>query len=374
MASAYTPGLLVTEQTKIVKVRELPLPGKSLVSLGDKVKPETTVLSAELPGDIDIIRLAERLGFDPQTVIENLKVEEGQSIEAGQVLCSIKTFFGLFTSEQKATRGGLLEFITESNAHVGIRQPSTPLEVDAYISGTVSEVNSGKSVTIETDGALIQGIFGVGGESKGTVYTLPIEPSTLVSEETIENLTDNINGCVIVGGQEFNIGGLRAAASKGASCVVTGSISAETLRQYVGYDIGVTITGDEEVPSTLIITEGFGKLPISERVIRLSKKLDGKSAAVNGATQVRAGAMRPEIIISNSEASGQERVIDNTLQLGSKVRMIRVPYFGALGEVTELPNKPEKIETGAKVRVLRAKLGSGETVTVPRANVELVQG
>ena len=60
----------------------------------------------------------------------------------------------------------------------------------------------------------------------------------------------------------------------------------------------------------------------------------------------------------------------NTLEVGSLVRIIREPYFGALAQVKELPIKAEKIETGAYVRVLRAEV-EGKVVTVPRANVEL---
>jgi len=43
-------------------------------------------------------------------------------------------------------------------------------------------------------------------------------------------------------------------------------VSDETLRQYVGYDIGVAITGQENVPMTLILTEGFGELPMARRI------------------------------------------------------------------------------------------------------------
>jgi hypothetical protein len=37
------------------------------------------------------------------------------------------------------------------------------------------------------------------------------------------------------------------------------------LREYVGFDIGVAITGDEDLPLTLIITEGFGGMSLSDR-------------------------------------------------------------------------------------------------------------
>ena len=39
---------------------------------------------------------------------------------------------------------------------------------------------------------------------------------------------------------------------------------------------------------------------------------------------------------------------------------------------TELPAEPQEVPSRAQVRVLRAKLVSGEEVVVPRANVELL--
>ena len=42
-----------------------------------------------------------------------------------------------------------------------------PVEVDAYIDGMVTEILPGEGVVVEAEGAFIQGIFGVGGETCG---------------------------------------------------------------------------------------------------------------------------------------------------------------------------------------------------------------
>lgn len=56
-----------------------------------------------------------------------------------------------------------------------------------------------------------------------------------------------------------------------------------------------------------------------------------------------------------------------------RVRLIREPYFGRFATVTSLPPELHKIETEALVRVAEVKLDEGETVLVPRANVEIIQ-
>ena len=119
--------------------------------------------------------------------------------------------------------------------------------------------------------------------------------------------------------------------------------------------------------------EGFGDLAISKRILELAKDCNGFNCSINGATQVRAGATRPEIIIPRKDKTESTKDVEQKfLEIGANIRIIRVPNFGAFGEITELPSKPEKIPTGAKVRVLRARLENGKVVTVPRANVELV--
>ena len=131
-----------------------------------------------------------------------------------------------------------------------------------------------------------------------------------------------------------------------------------------------------QVDRQLYTELGFGEIAMSQRVHALLMECVGKEASINGATQVRAGAIRPEIIVGqSSEFTVQEQTNKEIqvqgLDIGSNIRIIRVPYFGLRAEVVELPATPDTIETGATTRVLRAKLEDGRVVTVPRANVEL---
>ena len=56
------------------------------------------------------------------------------------------------------------------------------------------------------------------------------------------------------------------------------------------------------------------------------------------------------------------------------MRIIRDPYFGQLGRVTKLPVELQNLETEARVRVLRVELEDGQETTLPRANVEAIEG
>jgi transcription antitermination factor NusG len=87
--------------------------------------------------------------------------------------------------------------------------------------------------------------------------------------------------------------------------------------------------------------------------------------------------MRPEIVIPlSAEEKAREPEpphVDGTLEIGITVRIIRDPYFGLIGEVSQLPPEPCVLDSGSKARVLEVRLGTGDSVVVPRANVELIE-
>lgn len=371
MGTAYTPGLKVTPWTTIKKTRRLPLKGEVMVKIGDSVQPDTVVARTELPGIMQTVRVAKVLGIETSDVERVLQVKVGDIIQRGTILAGTKSFFGLLKNECKSPIDGTVELLSPISGHVGIRFKPTPVEVEAYIQGKVVEVIPEEGVVIETGGAFIQGIFGVGGERLGQIKLVADSPDQVVREE---HITEELAGKVIIGGSNITGGALRKAAEIGVAGVVVGGIIDKDLIGYLGYDIGVAITGQEKIPTTLIVTEGFGVIKMAHRTFELLKSLEGQTASINGATQIRAGVIRPEIIVPSQEQKiVSSRDDEQSLDLGTKVRVIREPHFGLLGEVTALPPEPVVIESGAKVRILEAKLETGDTVSVPRANVEIIQ-
>ena len=88
--------------------------------------------------------------------------------------------------------------------------------------------------------------------------------------------------------------------------------------------------------------------------------------------------MRPEIVIPLSqpltEAQRDAGRVVGALNVGSPVRIIREPYFGALGTVTRLPHEQVLLASESLARVVEVNLADGQPVMVPRANVELIEG
>jgi len=374
MAHAYTPGLKVSEKAVIRKERKLPLCGDVLVNKGDRVNAEDVVARALLPGPVHPKNLAGELGIPPSELKNALIVKKGESIKKGQVIARARVFFGLFKVEATSPIDGYLEDFSEITGQVILRENPIPVEVLAYLDGVVEEVIPREGVIIRTVAALVQGIFGVGGEKIGTLKVAVDSPYDTLKSDRIN---ENLKGAIVVGGRTADIEAINKAAEVGIKALVLGSIDDGVLREFVGYDIGVAITGNENVPFTLIITEGFGDLPMAERTFNLFKKFEGLKASANGATQIRAGVQRPEVIIFRKDVDPFEEVEDKLesghLDIGTTVRIIRDPYFGEIGTVIDLPNEPIVIETESKVRVLKVRLMDGREVVIPRANVEIIE-
>lgn len=367
----YIPTLEVSDRSEVTKLRELPAAGEVLVRVGDSVSAEDVVLRVMLPGEIEILRVGDALGVESASKL--LKVGVGEAVTEGQILAETPGLFGYFKEEVRSPITGTVEYFTEANNHLAVRGTATSFEVKAYISGIVNEVIPGRGVSITANASIIQGVFGLGGERYGDVLALNVPSDHSVTEADLKGLAVELTGKVLVGGMNFTRGAFECAAARGVSAIVTGSIDSAELRRILGYELGVSITGDESTPFTLIITEGFGHLPIGERVMKLAARLSGKRASVNGATQVRAGAMRPELIVSPAvESATRDEPKSGDLKSGSQVRILCYPHYGSLGVVQDMPQQPEVIPSGAIVRVLRITMDNGQLVTVPRSNVELV--
>lgn len=373
MGSAYTPGLKVSPHTLIQRLRRLPLKGDVLVETGQTVTPDTIVARASLPGLMQSVKVSAQLGIDADEMPATLIVKEGDTVEKGQILAATKAFFGMFKSEAKSPVSGVVETISAASGNVGVRQPPLPINLTAYLSGTVAETIAGEGVVVQTEGALIQGIFGIGGERVGQIAMVSAQPEDDLTEEMI---TPAQAGKIIIGGANISGAALRKAAEMGVTGIVVGGIIDRDLIAFLGYDIGVAITGHENITLTLVITEGFGTIAMARRTFELLRSLEGKSASINGATQIRAGVIRPEVIVPLGASSGKataETGEQGSLSVGTPIRLIREPYFGKLATVTALPPQLTVIGSGAEVRVLEARLADNSVVTVPRANVEIIE-
>ena len=373
MAHAYTPGLKVIKKTVVHKTRRLPLKGEVTVKKGTEVKAEEVVATTDLPGNVVPVNLANMLNIDASEIPELLIKKPGDSLEKDELIAETSGLFGFFKTKAIAPATGTLESVSKITGQAIIREAPIPVSVLAYIDGKVTDIIEDEGVEISAAASFIQGIFGIGGERRGEIKILTTDTNTPITEDMI---TDDCKGKVLIGGSFLSLKAFKKAERLGAIGVVVGGFNYSDIKKIVGYDIGVAITGQEDINTTLIITEGFGEVHMAEQTFKLLASHEGKMASINGATQIRAGVIRPEIIIP---LGGSTKIKDEAAELfgmekGTEVRVIRAPYFGMLGEVTELPHELQRLESGSLARVAKVKLyESKKEVLLPRANLEMIE-
>ena len=373
VAHAYTPGLKIKSIEQVRKERVLPIEGTVLVEVGDEVDFNSTLARTEIPGNAEILNVTEILGVDPGDVFDYSLKKKGDAFEEGELLAKNVAFWGLVKKFVYAPFSGTIESLSGLTGQIIVRQHNFPLEINAYIKGKVVEVLPKKGAIIETKAAFIQGIFGFGGENHGEIAVVVGSPEELLTEEKVGL---EHQGKVIVGGSGVTDEAYQRALEVGVKGIVVGGLDVEDLIEILGEDIGVAITGEENIDITVIATEGFGALPISERTFNLLRNMEGRMSAINGTTQIRAGVLRPEIIIPYDNPDemdeSKEEFLDGMIK-GSLVRIIRAPYFGEIAKVKDLPINLQRVESGSRVRVIELELEDGKVVIVPRANVEIIE-
>jgi len=371
-AHAYTPGLKIKRTEVVSKERALPIEGEVLVQVGDTVDFDTVLARTEIPGNAEFLNVSETLGVDPGDIYEFMLKGVGDRFEEGELIAKTIAFWGLIKKFVYAPFSGQIESVSGLSGQVIIREDDIPIQIDSYIKGRVTKVLPKKGAVIETTAAFIQGIFGIGGENHGEIVVAVSSPDEVLTEDKV--LSEH-KGKVIVGGSLVTSGAFLKAVEIGVKGIVAGGIDVEDLIRILEEDIGVAITGEEKIETTVIVTEGFGELPMSRRTFELLSSLEGRMSAINGATQIRAGVLRPEIIIPHDDSSHvveSYEVFSDGMRKGSLIRIIRKPYFGEIARVMNLPVL-KKVETGSTVRVVEVQLEDGRIVTVPRANVEILE-
>ena len=373
MAHAYTPGLKVLHHTKVEKNRRLPIKGKITKQVGDLLKPSDVVATTDLPGNVQMLKIANLLNIGPADVPDVMLVKEGDKVDKGQMIAETEGLFGFFKSDVKSPIDGTVEAISDVTGQIVMREAPIPVEVDAYMSGTVKEIIPDEGVIVEADAAFIQGIFGIGGESRGTMEILV---DNREQELTTDLLNESHKGKIVVGGSFVSLETYKKALSLQIAGIVVGGFNYYDLEEILGYTLGVAITGSEDLVTSLIVTEGFGNIRMGSRTFDLLNKENGKFVSINGATQIRAGVIRPEIVIPLQQSEIPETTVhksdDRGIGEGSLVRIIRAPYFGKMGEVVSLPPELQQMESETMVRVAEVKIDN-DVLSIPRANLEMVE-
>lgn len=340
--------------TSIRRERLLPVPGEVLVQSGDRVEPVQVIARAEVPGRYHIIDVARTLRVPKENADEYVRREPGEPVKAGQII-AVKR--GLMA---RAVRSPVDAVVAAFGGGRVLLEPAgEPIELRAYLPGTVTNVISKKGVLIETTGALIQGRWGTGGESFGVLKVLAPDHTSPLRARSIDIAC---HGAVLVGGATMDLDALQQAQELQVKGIIIGSLETELIE------------AAQEAEFPVIATEGLGEAPMAEPIFRLLKTNEGREASINGETKMGWDMKRPEIVIPlpTDTRPAYPSLSDAFLEPGSDVRIVRGPRRGQIGQVKRLAPEAHFVEIGISFQGAILTLQDQTEAFVPVFNLELL--
>lgn len=342
----------------IRRERLLPARGEILVRPGEQVGPADVVARCQLPGATQVVDVSRALGVPREQADKYIAKNVGEVVQAGELLASRGGLLGRLKPTCRAPVGGQVAAVR--NGLVLIEGVSDTFELRAHLKGQVTNVMPGLGVIISTTGAVIQGVWGSGGEAEGVLKVLVDSPRKPLRARSIDV---SCHGTIVAGGNGLDDKALEQAVAAQVRGIIVGSVNV---------DMRPVLKG---LPFPVIITEGFGAYPMSQVVFSLLQSHIGREAMIQAETQVRWGAKRPEIVIPihTEEATAAEDQAVVELQAGAQVRGLRAPYIGMVGVVTDLPARPVTVDSGTRLPVAEVTFEKAEPVLIPIANLELIR-
>jgi hypothetical protein len=352
----YPPLTRVIPHATIRRERVLPLEGQVLVNVGARVEPTSIVARSEVPGRYHILDVAQALRVTPEVADSLIRPQPGQRVKAGQAVAGRRAILGLIPRVVRAPRGGVVAAV--GGGRILFESAGEPIQISAYLPGRVVDVVPGFGAVIEAVGALAQGVWGIGGDSFGVLKVLAEQPDQPLQAKSIDI---SCRGTVVVGGSTIDRDVFQPALEYQVRGIIVGGLDPALVEMA------------EQMPFPIVATEGLGLAPMAHPIFQLLQTHEGREAAIDGRTQPRWGAVRPEIVVLlPSGGAPPTPPPDRPLEVGVRVRVTRGAMLGAVGTVRDLPAQPMVFETAVRLWGAVVAFGEGEEKPVPVQNLELL--
>jgi hypothetical protein len=281
-------------------------------------------------------------------------VKQGDTVESGQTLAGKTPDKGkrLF-----APMTGIIVYI--GGGRIVLQETPEITDLQAGVQGQVIGVQEGRGVTIETIGALVQGVWG---NNRRVIGALRVEPPDGLESIFGDQLNTQYRGAIVVTRRPLKATGLMILSDQGITGLIAPSMDADLREAALNAETGI------------ILTEGFGAMRMGNTVATLLESLNGRQATLDAMIPDRLDVRRPEVIVNvavRADARPSLPDVAQTLRKGTTVRLTGDPYPGFAGRVTDLPKTPVLLDNGLRVLCAAVELFTGEQVMVPVANLEL---
>jgi hypothetical protein len=331
----------------------LPVDGRVLVRNGQKVSPMDVVAEANPSPQHLILHIARGLGLPPEKVDALFHYKQGNKVSEGDILAGP---VGVPRRVVRAPWNARVIFV--GDGQIMLEKEDQPYELRAGMPGVVVSVLPDRGVTLQTTGALIQGVWGNEKLDVGIMRVIPPDDSDGLKPK---DLDVKYKGAVVVGSHCNEVEILHSAAELPVRGLILGSMasSLETVAL--------------EMPYPILLIDGFGEFPMNSAVNDLLKKNNQREVVVNAERFDRWESKRPEIIIPIPEQEPlPEPEWATELSSNQRVKILQGPHQAEIGTLITIRSKKEVFPSGMRAAAGVVRLKKGETVVVPLANIEII--
>jgi hypothetical protein len=343
----------ITGFTSIVRQRLLPVSGTVLARMNQKVGPNDIIAEAVWGREHVLLNVARSLGVSPAAADRLMKCKTDDRIPANTEIAVGK---GLFPRTVVAPRDGRV--IVAGEGQILMEVGESKMELRAGITGTVIEIIPNRGAVIQTVGALVQGVWGNGRIDSGLLANVMEQPDGIL---TAGRLDVSMRGFVILGGLVKDAETLKAAAELPVRGLILSGL----------YPSLIPLAREMRYP--IIVTDGFGPMPMNSVAYKLLSTNIKRDVTVNAEARDRYTGACPEVIISLPVTTDPPAPLEEVaFAPGLQVRMRRPPALGMIGSIVTVKPGLTTLPSGLRAQAAEVKLENGETVLAPLINLEVV--
>jgi|SRR3989344_2693007 len=364
----------VLEDKVILIRRVLQGDSKIIAKIGQIVSPSDVIGVSTLSVGFRSINLAKALSVSPGDVKKYLQRPMGEIIYKGELLAYKD---GSFFSGRKVVvspTDGIIELINEHTGIIKLKILPQKLQVPAAVFGEVMKIDFIKrEVIIKTEATQIFGITGSGKIREGYLKVLGGRGDLIGAGKINFDDEDKI----LVGGGLIYNQAITQALTFGVGGIITGGINAPDFKSMSGGFIKVAKNND--VGIGILVTEGFGLVPIGEDIYNILVSYKDKFAILDGNNSlVILPSYRPDSITRIKKVSipikeSEEKLIisEEVLSTDKYVRIVGSSYMGEQGKVISWDKVTTTLPSGVITYMVTVATKSRK-LRVPFSNLEII--
>lgn len=316
--------------------KTLPKEGEIVVKVGDRVAPFDILAHTYVSLSHKSLRLPPGA---------KVLVDDGETVAAGQVLARKNRFIG--AEVLRAPHSGRVK-ISEDKMNLKVFSSPERFNLVSGIEAKVAKIVPKLSLLLQAPATLVQGVWGLGPEVVGELQVLE-ETSRL---SLSRGLGPESVGKIIVCPGFVNDIFLQKAKALQVAGVVGAAFENKTDRSFL----------------TVLVTEGFGKAVMPQKLARSLKRAELKTAVISPA--------RRQLIIPDYREPGATLTVNlaesREVAVGDRIQILNWPYFSEEAVVEERLGET-LFESGIRAESLRVKRAkNGEVIKIPASNVVLL--